>query len=494
MTVPIVEHFKAAPPDSERRNAEQLAESLRSEHPELTIADDFRDLIPEKTGDGPALHLDDLSEITRLDPGEDVRFYQDRARLRAADGDLVASCGDSIAGYEEYCRDMLGIGSPQWLRPHPPRSRLRIAEACWEDVSVRQVLLQKLRRGELAYVHPHMGTFAVWELASLLRTETRCPLGVLAPPPRLTRWVNNKVAFAETVTRLFGAEFIPRTLSAWSISVLARRITELLPEAEAIGLKLPDSAGGCGNVVLPTAPMRGKSLSELQQILRSAAARIEWRGERELLVDVWEPRVLCSPSAQLWIPPETEGPPIVEGLFQQVTEGIAGLFIGTVPAQFPSDLQQQIVDRCWLLALVYQRLGYIGRCSFDLILIGLDLSNCRVEFIECNGRWGGTSLPMMLMNRLFGDWASQPFAMREFHHVPGLENVSFEQLLMSFNDVLFDVRSRQGSLIFYNPGRLTHQSGVSALLLGSTSQQAVERLHGEINARMASLAAENSGR
>jgi hypothetical protein len=488
MPFPIVEHCKADPPSELYKETARLAESLRREHPELIQAGEFQRLVVDHLSDGPALHLDDLSEISRLDPGEDVRFYQDRARLRAGDGDLVASCGDPIAGHEEYCRDNLGLGSPRWLRPRPPRNGMRIAEACWEDASVREVLLRKLRRGLLEFVHPHMGTFAVWELAALLHEASGRPLRVVAPPPRLTKWVNNKVAFSETVSRLFGPEFVPRTESAWSLSVLAQRVAGLAQQAEAIGLKLPDSGGGGGNVVLPTGPLRGKSPRDVLQTLRAAAAAVDWRGDRELLLDVWEANVLCSPSAQLWLPPETDGPPIVEGIFQQITEGKKGMFTGTVPAELPSAVRQQIVDRCWLLAVLYQRLGYVGRCSFDLILVGDDYESCRVEFIECNGRWGGTSLPMTLVNRIFGDWASQSFAVQVFHHLPGLKNVSFADLLAHFREDLFDARTKQGSLIFYNPGRLQYQSGVSAIMLGSTPEQAVAGLRGDVAGQLTTLA------
>lgn len=304
-------------------------------------ADEFRDLTPKKLEDGPALHLDDLSEISRLDPGEDTRFYQDRARLRAVTGDLVASCADSNDEYEEYCRDALGLGSPLGLHPRSPRNRLRIAEACWEDGDVRQQLIRRLQHAELSYLHPHMGTLSAWELASPLQHETAVPRKVIAPPPGLTRWSNNKVAFAETVHRLFGSEFAPRTESAWNLAILAQRVRELAPLAEAIGLKLPDAAGGDGNVVLQTASLHGKSLAEIERVLRKSVA-----------------------------------------------------FLG----------------------------------------------------------WGGTSLPMTLMNRILGERMTQPFSVQVFHHIPGLDRVTFAELLDVFKPDLFDIRMRKGSLIFYSPG------------------------------------------
>ncbi len=67
-----------------------------------------------------------------------------------------------------------------------------------------------------------------------------------------------------------------------------------------------------------------------------------------------------------------EGPPVVEGIFEQLIEGSECLFASSRPTDYPSDLTQQIVDCSWLLTLFYQHLGYVGRCSFDMPLVGRD--------------------------------------------------------------------------------------------------------------------------
>lgn len=487
MQFPVVEHADIHSDPRPPAEAEALAERLVEEHTELRVPDEFRPLMPDRLESKPTLHLDDLSEITRLDPGDDVRFYQDRAVLRAGDLDFVATCADCVAGHEDYCRETLGLGTPEWIRPRRPQNPLRIAEACYEDAGVRQYLVDRIRQGELTYLHPHMGTLAVWELAALLSEDAGRPLRVIAPPPRLSRWVNNKVAFAEVVRRMFGTDSIPKTESAWNLSMLAARVRELAEESTSLCLKLPDAAGGGGNVLLNTARLRGRNLSDIEHIIRQAVRRIEWNGERELLVDVWESNVICAPSVQLWIPPEDENEPVVEGIFEQVLEG-DGAFTGTVPAALPEDVAGEIANRCWLLGRLFQRLGYIGRCSFDLILVGRDITECRPEFIECNGRWGGTSIPMMLMNRLFGDWKSQPFAVRVFHHIAGLERISFPGLLSRFESDLFEIRTGSGSLIFYNPGRLHYQSGISVIALADTVENAVARLRDDVEPVLRSLA------
>src|SRR5690606_34224305 len=70
----------------------------------------------------------------------------------------------------------------------------------------------------------------------------------------------------------------------------------------------------------------------------------------------------------------------------------------------------RIAREAVLLASLFQQLGYFGRCSFDTILVGPDPATAEVHWAECNGRGGGTSIPMTLVNRLTGDWAETPLA------------------------------------------------------------------------------------
>ena len=83
MTTHIVQHLRPDPPPGLRHAVDALAVAVRRERPELSLPEPFHDLALDGPHEGPTLHLEDLSEIPRLDGGQDVRFYQDRARLRA---------------------------------------------------------------------------------------------------------------------------------------------------------------------------------------------------------------------------------------------------------------------------------------------------------------------------------------------------------------------------------------------------------------------------
>jgi hypothetical protein len=474
--LPIVPHFRPDPSPEDIQRVDRLADGLLREYPTLQLERDFRRLVPERIEPGGTLHVDDLTAISFLDAGLDVRFYQERARLRAGDGDLVATAQPVADGYESYCHDYLGLGAVQWLHPAPSHTPGRIAESCWEDPAVRRHLVERMKAGELAYVHPHMGTFGVWEVAALLSDASGVALKVVAPPPGVSTWLNDKVAFAELVSRLFGETFVPRTMSASNFAVLAQHVKDLSAAGSTIGIKLPDSAGGDGTLVLDPAPFVGQPLRSIRETLKGLLPTLRWSGERELLVDVWETEILCSPSAQLWIPPRAEGEPVVEALFSQVCAGRTGVFVGTRPAELPELVTRDILNRCWLIARLCQRLGYIGRCSFDLILIGSSPASSRLEFIECNGRWGGASAPMTLMNRLFGDWAHRPYV----SHVcwsSGLDRCTFSDVLALVREDLFDRRTQRGRLILTMPGRLAARSAIDVIALGDSVEASVEVLH-----------------
>jgi len=112
-------------------------------------------------------------------------------------------------------------------------------------------------------------------------------------------------------------------------------------------------------------------------------------------------------------------------------------------------------------------MGYVGRCSFDLLLTGNDMENARPEFIECNGRWGGTSIPMVLMNRLVGDWTSRPYTTRRYL-LDELRKWQLRDLLTALRDRLFDPVSGHGRLVLMNASGVGHSGRLDVLAVGDS--------------------------
>ncbi len=257
-----------------------------------------------------------------------------------------------------------------------------------------------------------------------------------------------------------------------------------------MGLKVPHASGGAGNVFLPAAPLRRLSLKELNEHLRTLIPSERWPADVPLMVEVWETNVVENASIQTWIPPVAEGEPILEGVFSQIIAGDNGRFVGCIPLSLPEQLYGQLVAATSLLTLLFQQLGYVGRCSFDFLLVGEDVETARIEFLECNGRWGGTSVPMTLVNRIFGDWKTQPFAAISTDNAIPV-GMTFADILAALRLDLFRRTTESGQstgwLIPFNPGRLSDFRGLNWIVLGEDVDQVKERLCHDLPARLSSL-------
>ncbi len=125
------------------------------------------------------------------------------------------------------------------------------------------------------------------------------------------------------------------------------------------------------------------------------------------------------------------------------------------------------------MAAALQQIGYVGRCSFDFLVVGDPQDdNCRLLFTECNGRWGGTSIPMRLLDRLV-QGTRPPYISRDFQH-PGLIGCTFENLLEILGSKLFDPKTGEGRFILYNVGPLEKDGKFDVISLGRSTEDALE--------------------
>jgi hypothetical protein len=334
-----------------------------------------------------------------------------------------------------------------------------------------------------------MGIRGVWALADRVGREAGRRIRVIGPPPRLTRWVNHKGAFCALVRRLLGATWVPELERAGTLVELAEKVARLASQSRLVGVKLPDSAGGEGNVVLESRLLRELRGDQLRDLLRGRLEGLRWDWRDVVLVGPWLEEVVGTPSVQTWVVPVAEGEPVVEGVFDQVVVGERGQFVGSAPSRLEEDQRREIATRAWALAKVFQRLGYVGRCSFDLITTRDQTGALRPQFIECNGRWGGTSGPMLLVKRVVGESAWGRYATYECE-VPGLVELEFGELLARLGGVAHDRRTGRGWLIVYNPGHLACQGGMRYVALGATREEAAWRAMQEVPRLLREVAGE----
>lgn len=472
MRLPIIQHHWPSPARSDLRRAVQLAVTLRNEKRSLKRLPQFDDVVCKQLDDAPTLHIDDYSEIPLTNRERHAIYMQQRACLRAAPGDWVATTHPIESDFVEYFEQQLGIQPLNWIATRSTNPTT-LAISCIRDRETRRKLSHAVRRDGLRYIHPHLASFDVWELASWLHQFTRMPIEVIGPSVEVCRYANDKVEFAELVTRLLGAQFVPRTVGAYCVATLSEGVRELAKTHPYLGVKIPNGVGGHGNFFVDSKDIVERSLFEVHEYLtnRFAAAGISTAGR--MLVDVWETEVLKSGSVQTWLPPVTEGPPVIEGLFEQLIEGEQGHFEGCRQLAAPKALTSQIVDQSFLLTTVFQRLGYVGRCSFDFLIVGDSMNDARVEYIECNGRWGGTSAPMTFVNRLMGDYTHE----RSFETArladPSFPDMTFAEIAQRFGQDLYDARNGQGSTVLFNPARAAIRSEIEVIRWKTNGSTAV---------------------
>ncbi len=434
----------------------------------------------ESLGGLPVLNLDDVSAIPFLNDIEGVEEYQHRARLRAGDGDLFVASTPQNESYESYCRARLGLGKSEFFHAPAGDDPLAIANACTRGPVFDRLAMRAREAGGLV-IHPYMGIEAVWELAQKLGDRCGQPMAVLAPPPPITWVANDKMSFGKIVSCVLGDDFLVETRSGTTPETLTSNLLELATRHRRVALKRLRCASAMGNAVFEADALDKHRPAQLEAEVREFLERTEWDDREEVLCVAWEDTDL-SPSTQLWIPPKGSGPPRLDGVYEQLLKGTRRIFVGSRPSTLPERVNHQLGSASLRVAAGLQELGYIGRCSFDFLVVGDVTGDFAIRFVECNGRWGGTSTPMALLDRLLGRRPDSrtgrlsgdprpPYRAQDFVHA-GLVGAPFGDLVTAVGEDLFDPTTGRGRFIFYNVGPLDRFGKLDVIALGSSQASA----------------------
>ena len=141
------------------------------------------------------------------------------------------------------------------------------------------------------------------------------------------------------------------------------------------------------------------------------------------------------------------------------------------------------------MATVLQHLGYIGRCSLDAIVVGSDQASARHYWVECNGRWGGASIPLTLNRRLdrMASTTTVCTIFEETHQHLGPRQL--ERVLQTLEPYLYRRGQREHGVVLLSPGRLLDGSGYEFMVRHSDVGSAMQ-----LGARAASLLGQGGAR
>jgi hypothetical protein len=336
-------------------------------------------------------------------------------------------------------------------------------------------IVERARQAGGLIVHPYMAIESVWALAASVAKSAGVGVEVIGPPPPVLWVANDKSLFSKVVRRVLSDDWLVETHTSNDPAAMAEHLRKLAERHSTGGLKRTRCASAMGNAVYDLGAIAAMNSEAIVDEVRKFLERTEWAMDEEVLIVAWE-RTDDSPSTQLWIPPVGAGRPVVEGVYEQLLEGEEKIFLGSRPSRLPRRVNEMLIEASVPVAVALQEMGYVGRCSFDFILIEDGADRVRAKFMECNGRWGGTSTPMRLLDRLGRD-PRPPYRAQDFMH-RSLVGVGFPEILERVGDALYDPATGKGHYIFYNVGPLTRSGKLDVIAIGRTVDEA-EILLGE---------------
>lgn len=460
------------PPTVDPSLAHSVADRLADE---WNLTDALRAYLPfrwngQHRGDSAILHLEDISGIPFVDGISGVQEYQHRARVRADDGDLFAAGTEPAAGYEKYCREVLNLGSPEFIHAEGD-DPMKVAEACLTPEAFGRLVDRARDTGELA-LHPYMAIEPVWRLARRLAGESDADVVVIGPPPPVLWVANDKSHFSRLVEETLGEQWLVDTTRSKTPRELARALGELAERCERVALKRTRCASAMGNAVFDGEELRRESDEELLDRVHEFLSRTRWHNEEDVLAVEWCETDL-SPSTQLWVPPLEQGPPVVEGVYEQLLDGPEKVFLGSRPSTLGEAVDEAIAEASLQVCTALQKLGYVGRCSFDFIVTGDPDGDFHARFIECNGRWGGTSTPMHLVDRIVDTSNGRPPYVATDYYLPESHvGMTFTDLRAALEDDLYSPDDGEGRFALYNVGPLEGIGKFDVISLGDSPRDA----------------------
>jgi hypothetical protein len=222
-----------------------------------------------------------------------------------------------------------------------------------------------------------------------------------------------------------------------------------------------------GNAVFASRNLR--SDAAIAAAVREFLQRTEWPEGEDVLTVAWLDTEL-SPSTQLWIPPLGLGEPRLDGIYEQILQGEEKVFVGSRPSTLPDLVNQELGTAARMLAAALQELGYVGRCSFDHLITGDIHGDFQLLFTECNGRWGGTSTPMSLLDRILE--GPRPSYRAQDVVYPELVGANVTDLLELLGDMAFRTDTGKGRFILYNLGPLEAHGKFDIISIGADQSDA----------------------
>lgn len=449
------------------KNCTTIAERLAADEPALLGSLDFGPFVRQGTGAGPSLLIGDQSEIGFLRSAPQTHLDYRMSHLARSNDIVLVRRRDTR--FEDYLAGHLGLTNLTFLEI--PRSDiLPVSKLALASSALIDRLAAAASRNNGLTLKSYLTTGNIWRLAQAIGGAAQKVVHVCGPSPRVTTRSNDKLWFSQLACSVLGRDATPPTMSAYGPAAAAALVSHISKKAAQVVVKVPDSAGSAGNVRVSSALLSAKTLTEIRDFLLGRLHAIGWRDNYPVLVGVWDDNVVCTPSTQLWIPRPDEGKPIVEGVFEQTVRGEISAFAGAARASLPDSILHRLYGESEQIAAVLQQIGYYGRCSFDAVLFAGQDGRDKIHWIECNGRWGGVSIPMTAAVGL-GNLQSLKGLLIVQEELNG-KRIGTNELLNRLDDLLYRHASPSNGIILLSPPPARQGTLVNYMVVADTQAAA----------------------
>ena len=103
-----------------------------------------------------------------------------------------------------------------------------------------------------------------------------------------------------------------------------------------------------------------------------------------------------------------------------------------------------------------------------------------MRFTECNGRWGGTSIPMCLVDRLT-EGPRPPYRAQDVM-LESLRGATLTDVTARLDGHLYDPATGAGRFVLYNPGPLSEIGKIDVIAICDTQDAAEEAMEVDLPA------------
>tara|TARA_R110002096_G_scaffold415163_1_gene616621 strand:- start:7479 stop:8942 length:1464 start_codon:yes stop_codon:yes gene_type:complete len=469
----LSDNLACALSDKDSAHIDKIADKIKAEDPKLATTDYFGSNVRQGYRPGPVLFYEDHRSIA-LSSANSFGHYQYRFLLLARQDDILLVEHKRALKYENYCRNILKLPSPEIICLDGEYNNSPLAKRCSENTEKLKQIAKIAKQSGCINIMPYISTGWTWVLAQRIAEIARVPVYVMAPPPRLTQKTNDKLWFSERLVECIGHRALPKTYYAFGPASLAIKVSRLAKTHSQIVIKIPSSASSMGNILISSSKISNMTLAERVDYLSNL---IQFYASSEifpLAVSAWDSDVITSPSLQVWIPRLHQGPPIVEGLFEQALDPKTHAFIGAKPALLQSKLEIRLIYEASMICHLFQKLGYYGRCSIDAVVAKSGNRN-NIHWIDCNARWGGVSIPMTAANRLTGCWQNNLRIIVQSNI--NEHNSSSRDLIDATADLRYNSYSKKEGIVIMNPPKYENTTYNDYMVFADTKRSENEILH-----------------